>query len=80
MNSWQATEPTPEQIEMTRKVETAVCNEIKLLAREGIPLACLLTGMGMAIADLLTAQSGPQSVAPWFAAKAELIRSLQAPN
>lgn len=80
MNSWQASEPTPEQIAMTKKVETAVCNEINLLAREGIPLACLLTGMGMAIADLLTTQAGPESVAPWFAAKADLIRSLQAPH
>ncbi len=80
MNKWHEHEPTDEQIEMTRRVETAICNEINLLAREGIPLACLISGMGVAIADFLTCQKGPASVAPWFAAQAEMIRALQAPN
>lgn len=80
MTEWNLHQPTAKQVEMTRRVEHAICNEVNLLAREGVPLACLLSGMGVAIADLLTCQQGSESVAPWFAAQAEMIRSLQAPN
>lgn len=77
MKAWHEHEPTPEQIEQTRRVEQALCNEMNLLAREGIPVACILTGLGVTIADLITCQKGAQSVAPWFAAQAALIERLQ---
>lgn len=77
MADWREQEPTSEQIEQTRRVEKALCNEVNLLAREGVPLACILSGLGVTIADLLTCQKGPESVAPWFAAQAEMISGLQ---
>lgn len=76
-NTWNEHEPTPEQIDQTKRVEKALCNEIKLLAREGIPTACILSGLGVTIADLLTCSCGPKSVAPWFAAQAKMIEGLQ---
>jgi hypothetical protein len=79
-NAWSGRDPTPEQIEQTKRVEKALCHEINLLSREGIPLACLLSGLGMTIADLLTCQAGPESVAPGFAAQAEMIARLQEPK
>lgn len=80
MKAWHEHNPTPEQVAQTQRVETALCNELNLLAREGIPIACLLTGLGVTIADLLTRQTGPQSVAPWFAKQAEMIANLQRPG
>lgn len=77
MNEWK--EPTDEQVALTKRVETALCNEINLLAKEGIPVAFILTGLGVTIADLLTCQKGPASVAPWFSAQAEMIAALQRP-
>lgn len=75
--NWKLVEPTDEQVAMTQRVEKALCNEINLMAREGVPVACILTGLGVTIADLLTCQSGPDSVAPWFAGQAQMIRDLQ---
>jgi hypothetical protein len=80
MNIWNEHDPTPEQIEQTKRVEKALCHEVNLLSREGVPLACLLSGLGMTIADLLTCQAGADAVAPWFAAQADMIRRLQSPN
>lgn len=77
---WNMIEPTAEQIAMTKKVEGALCNEINLLAREGVPLACILTGIATTAADFLTCQSGPETVAPWFEAQAKLVRELQSPS
>lgn len=77
MAEWHEHEPTAEQVEQTKRVELALCNEINLLAREGIPVACILSGLGVTIADLLTCQKGPESVAPWFAAQADMIARLQ---
>lgn len=78
--TWNQHEPTAEQIEQTKRVETALCNELNLMAREGVPVAVLLTGLGVVIADLLTRQAGPESVAPWFAAQAKMIADIQRPN
>ena len=75
--SWHEHDPTPEQIEQTKQVEKALCHEINLLAREGIPIACILSGLGVTIADLLTIQRGAETVAPWFAAQARMISGLQ---
>jgi len=72
--------PTPDEIEQTRRVERALCNEINLLAKEGVPLACLLTGLATAAADLLTCQAGPEAVAPWFERNGAMVRELQRPN
>lgn len=80
MKAWHEHEQTPEHIAQTQRVETALCNEMNLLAREGVPVACILTGLGVTIADLLTCQTGPASVAPWFAAQAKLIADLQRPR
>lgn len=77
MTRWHEHEPTPEQIEQTRRVERSLCNELNLLAREGIPPACLLTGLGVVIADLITTQKGPDAVAPWFQAQGLMIEKLQ---
>lgn len=77
--SWNQVEPTADQIALTKRVEEAVCNEMNLLSREGVPVACILTGLGMAIADLLTCQRGSESVAPWFQAQADMIAALQKP-
>ena len=76
-DKWHEHEPTAEQIEQTQRVEKALCNEVNLLAREGIPLACILSGLGVTIADLLTCQAGPEKIAPWFRAQAELVERLQ---
>ena len=76
-STWNLVEPTDEQVAMTQRVEKALCNEINLMAREGVPVACILTGLGVTIADLLTCQSGPSSVAPWFAGQAQMIADLQ---
>lgn len=76
-NSGHLVEPTDEQVAMTKRVEQTICNEMNLLAREGVPVACILTGLGIATADLLTCQSGAKSVAPWFAAQAKMIVDLQ---
>ncbi len=75
--NWNLVEPTDEQVAMTQRVEKAICNELNLLSREGVPVACILTGLGISIADLLTCQSGPASVAPWFEAQGQMIRELQ---
>ena len=75
--TWSLVEPTDEQVAMTKRVETALCNEMNLLSREGIPVACILTGLGITIADLLTCQSGPESVAPWFEGQGQMIRDMQ---
>ncbi|WP_057884349.1 hypothetical protein [Tsuneonella troitsensis] len=77
MNKWNEKMPTAEQIEMTRRVETAIANEINLLAREGVPVACILTGLGLSIADLITCQAEASAVAPWFEKQAILVRTLQ---
>ena len=74
---WHDIEPTPEQVEQTKRVEQALRNELNLLAREGIPVACILTGLGVTIADLITSQASPDAVAPWFRAQAELVESLR---
>jgi|GEM_PF-2314736 len=79
MSKWNEVEPTDEQVALTKRVELALCNEINLLAKEGIPVACILTGLGVTIADLLTCRRGPESVAPWFSAQAEMIAGLQRP-
>jgi hypothetical protein len=76
-NGWHQQEPTAEQIEQAKRVEKALCHEINLLAREGVPVACILTGLGVTIADLLTCQRGAESVAPWFQAQADMITALQ---
>lgn len=70
-------QPTPEQVAMTERVQKAVCNEINLLIREGVPTACLLTGVTMAIADLIAAKGDAKFVAPWFEAQAKMARELQ---
>ena len=77
---WHLQEPTPEEVDQTKRVERALCNEINLLAREGIPLPCILTGIAMTAADFLTCQAGIEAVAPWFERNAKLVRQMQAPN
>ncbi|MGZ2410745.1 hypothetical protein ACUXST_000142 [Sphingomonas sp. F9_3S_D5_B_2] len=77
---WHEHEPTDEQVAQTKRVETALCNEINLLAREGIPVACILSGLGVTVADLLTCRAGPESVAPWFAAQAEMLARIIKPS
>jgi hypothetical protein len=72
--------PTDKQVEQTKRVQSALCNELNLLSREGIPAACILTGLGMTIADLITTQKGNQAVAPWFMAQARMIDSLLKPE
>jgi hypothetical protein len=69
-------EPTPQQVEMTRRVERALCDELNLLEREGVPMACLLTALGMVAGDLIICQAGPQAVAPWFEKQASMYRRL----
>lgn len=78
--TWNEYEMTPEHVEQCKRVEQALCNEINLQAREGVPVAILLSAIGMTAADLLTCQSGPASVPLWFEKQAALIRSLQAPH
>lgn len=77
MNKWHEQQPTPEQLKQTKRVEKALCNEINLLSREGIPLACILSGLGVTIADLLTCHAGPETVSPWFRAQADMLDGLQ---
>lgn len=72
-------EPTPEQVAQTRRVEQALCAEINLLAREGVPLACLLTGIATTAADLLTCQVGSGAVAPWFENNGKMAREAMEP-
>lgn len=69
-------QPTPEQVKMTERVERALCDELNLLNKEGIPMACLLTGLGVVIADLIICHAGPKAVAPWFESQAALLRDL----
>jgi hypothetical protein len=76
---WHAYELTEAEIAQSKRVEVALCNELNLLAREGIPLPMILTGLGTVIADLITTQQGPQAVAPWFQRNAEIIADLTRP-
>lgn len=69
--------PSPEQIAMTQRVERALLNEINLLAREGVPLACILTALGITAAELISTQAEAAAVAPWFQKQADLARHLQ---
>jgi hypothetical protein len=79
-NTWNEHVPTDEQVKQTERVQAALCNELNLLAREGISPACILTGLGMTIADLITTQKGNQAVAPWFMAQARMIEGLLGPE
>lgn len=78
--AWNQHEPTAEQVEQTKRVERALWNELNLMAREGVPVAILLTGLGIVTADLITCQKGPEAVAPWFKAQGAMIEQLQRPN
>ena len=69
-------QPSPEQIELTKRVEHALCDELNLLGKEGIPLPCLLVGIGLVAADFITCHAGPEAVAPWFEKQAALVRHL----
>jgi hypothetical protein len=80
VTDWNQNMPTDKQVEQTKRVQSALCNELNLLSREGIPAACILTGLGMTIADLITTQKGNQAVAPWFMAQARMIDSLLKPE
>ncbi|MGN6496605.1 MAG: hypothetical protein ACTHK5_04595 [Tsuneonella sp.] len=77
MNNWHQQQPTAAQVEQTKRVETALANEINLLAREGVPVACILTGLGITIANLITCQAEPGAIAPWFESQAKLVREMQ---
>lgn len=70
-------EPTRKQIADAARVEAALCHELSLLRREGIPVAELLSGMGLALANLITCTIGPDQVAPWLERNARLVRELQ---
>ncbi len=72
--------PTAEQVEQTKRVERALIHEMNLLGREGVPTACILTGLGMVIADLITTQAEPAAVAPWFEKQAAMLRSFENNN
>ena len=76
-NKWHMQQPTAEQVEQTRSVERALANELNLLAKEGVPVACILTGLGVTIADLITTQADASAVAPWFEKQAAMVRELQ---
>lgn len=76
-NKWNMAQPTAEQIAMTKTVEVSLANEINLLAREGVPVACILTGLGLSIANLITCQAESSAIAPWFEKQAKLVRELQ---
>jgi hypothetical protein len=75
-HNWQEREPTDEQLQMAGKVEEAVVNEIRLLGNEGIPVAILLTGLFSSIVRIISHQSGPDQVAPWFELQATFAREL----
>ncbi len=79
-DAWNEHDPTPQQLQQTKRVEKALCNELNLLAREGIPAACILSGLGITIADLLTHNRDSSALAPWFQAQARMIRRLQGPG
>lgn len=70
-------EPTPENLNNALRVQLAVCNELNLLAREGVGVQELLAGTGTVICDLITCTAGPEHVARWFERQAELVRELQ---
>lgn len=74
---WNEITPTPEQVEQTKRVERALANELNLLAKEGVPVAVILTALGMTIANLITCQAEAAAVAPWFEQQAALVRDLQ---
>lgn len=78
--AWHEHEMTPEQIDQVKTVERALCNELNLQAREGVPMPVLLTAIGMAAADLLTCQVGAHAIAPWFEKQAAMLRRLQRPH
>ena len=76
-------QPTPRQVAQTQKAEEAFRNEIGMLAREGIPAACVLTALGMAVAEFITSQAEADAVAPWFEKQAAMLREInynQKPN
>lgn len=70
-------EPTPEQLKAADRAHTALCHELNLMAREGIGMHELLSGIGAATADLIASTAGPEHVAPWFERQAQLVRELQ---
>ena len=76
-DDWHPQQPTAEQVEQTKRVQRALINELNLLAKEGVPVACILTGLGMTIADLITTQAEASAVAPWFEKQAAMVRELQ---
>lgn len=69
--------PTEKQIADASRVEETICNELTLLRREGIPAAELISGTGVALANLITTLVGPDEVAPWFELNARVVRRLQ---
>ena len=76
-DNWHEFTPTtPELLEMTRRVEYALAHEVNLLGREGVPTSCILAGLGMTVADLITTQANAAEVAPWFEKQAALLRRL----
>lgn len=66
--------PSDELIQLTSKAQCAFINEVNLLAKEGVPLACILTGLGLTAADLIACRFNPNAVAPWFEKQASIVR------
>lgn len=77
MSNRRMPEPTGKQIADAARVEETLCHELTLLRREGVPPAELLSGVGMALANLITCTIGPDQVAPWLERNARLVRELQ---
>lgn len=77
---WNEHDPSEAQIAECKRVEQALANEINLLAREGVPVAILLSAIGMTAADLITCQAGAEAVPMWFEKQGAMLRALQTPN
>lgn len=70
-------EPSPQQLAAADRVHKALLHEMNLAGMEGASVEAVLSGAGLAIADVITAKAGSERVAPWFEGQAALVRRLQ---
>ncbi|MXP43695.1 hypothetical protein [Allopontixanthobacter sediminis] len=72
--------PNPAEEHQAHLVQNELIEMVNRLRAEGMSRQVISTGLAMGIADTVTSWSGAQSVAPWFARHACLVRDLQKPG
>lgn len=68
--------PTEAQQQQALLVHHDVRELLAKLAGEGIDARIVVTGAAAALADVLSGTWGAESVAPWFASQADMVRKV----